>query len=50
MALKIEQPRSSIDSTASLEGMSNVRHPMLLEAVLRFKPMRAARCCLPMAR
>lgn len=37
MALKIEQPRSSIDSTASLEGMSNVRHPMLLEAVLRFQ-------------
>lgn len=37
MALKIEQPRSAIDSTASLEGMSNVRHPMLLEAALRFQ-------------
>lgn len=33
----IDQPRSSIDTTAALEGMSNVRHPLLLEAVLRFQ-------------
>ncbi len=37
LGLKIEPPKSSIDSTASLDGMSNVRHPMLLEAVLRFQ-------------
>jgi hypothetical protein len=33
----IEAPRSSIDTTTALEGMSNVRHPLLLEAVLRFQ-------------
>lgn len=33
----IEAPRSSIDTTSALEGMSNVRHPLLLEAVLRFQ-------------
>lgn len=37
LGLKLEPPRSAIDTTASLEGMSNVRHPMLLEAVLRFQ-------------
>lgn len=36
LGLKLEGPRSSIDATAALEGMSNVRHPMLLEAVLSF--------------
>lgn len=31
---KLEGPRSSIDTTAALEGMSNIRHPMLQKAVL----------------
>lgn len=37
LGLSIETPRSSIDTTTALEGMSNVRHPMLLEATLRFQ-------------
>lgn len=36
LGLKVEGPRSSIDTTAALEGMSNVRHPLLLDAVLNF--------------
>lgn len=36
LGLKIESPRSSIDTTAALEGMSNVRHPLLLDAVLNY--------------
>lgn len=36
LGLKIEDPRAAIDATAALEGMSSVRHPMLLEAVLNF--------------
>jgi hypothetical protein len=35
LGLKIEGPRSGADSTAPLEGMSTVRHPLLLEATLR---------------
>lgn len=35
LGLKIEGPRSGSDSTAPLEGMSTVRHPLLLEATLR---------------
>lgn len=37
LGLSIDPPKSSIDTTASLDGMSNVRHPALLEAVLRFQ-------------
>lgn len=36
LGLKLEGPRTSLDTTAALEGMSNVRHPMLLEALLNF--------------
>lgn len=35
LGLKIEGPRSGGDSSAPLEGMSTVRHPLLLEATLR---------------
>jgi hypothetical protein len=38
LGLKLEDPRSDAGSTsAPLEGMSTVRHPLLLEAVLRFQ-------------
>lgn len=37
LGLKMENPKSSMDSSAGLEGMSTVRHPLLLEAVLRFQ-------------
>lgn len=40
LGLRLEQPRSGVDtggSSAPLEGMSTVRHPILLEAVLRFQ-------------
>jgi hypothetical protein len=37
LALKLEKPSSSADSNGSVEGMSRVRHPMLLEAVIRFQ-------------
>lgn len=37
LGLKMENPKSSMDSSAALEGMSTVRHPLLLEAVLRFQ-------------
>lgn len=37
LGLKIENPRSGVDSSIALEGMSTVRHPLLLEAVLRFQ-------------
>lgn len=36
LGLKLKDPRSAIDTTAALEGMSNVDHPLLLEAVLNF--------------
>jgi hypothetical protein len=38
LGLKVEKPRADIGgSGAPLEGMSNVRHPLLLEACLRFQ-------------
>lgn len=37
LGLKLENPKSSLDSSTALEGMSTVRHPLLLEAVLRFQ-------------
>ena len=38
LGLKLEQPRSSAgDSSAPLEGMSVVRHPLLLEATVSFQ-------------
>lgn len=37
LGLKLESPKSSLDSSVALEGMSTVRHPLLLEAVLRFQ-------------
>src|SRR5215510_7191248 len=36
LGLKLEDPRSTADTGAGLEGISVVRHPMLLEACLRF--------------
>lgn len=36
LGLKLKDPRSSIDTTTALDGMSNVDHPLLLEAVLSF--------------
>ena len=36
LGLKLKDPRSSIDATTALDGMSNVDHPLLLEAVLNF--------------
>jgi hypothetical protein len=38
LGLKLEAPRSDLGSSAApMEGMSNVRHPLLLEATLRFQ-------------
>lgn len=38
LALKIEEPRGDLGtSSAPLEGMSTFRHPMLLEATIRFQ-------------
>ncbi|API52867.1 hypothetical protein BMW22_15690 [Rhizobium leguminosarum] len=37
LGLKLESPKSGLDSSVALEGMSTVRHPLLLEAVLRFQ-------------
>lgn len=38
LGLKLEQPRGDVGaSSAPLEGMATVRHPLLLEAVLRFQ-------------
>lgn len=37
LALKVEQPGNGSQDGAPLEGMSKVRHPLLLEAVLRFQ-------------
>lgn len=38
LGLKIEQPRSDVGgSGAPMDGMSTVRHPLLLEACLRFQ-------------
>lgn len=38
LGLKIEAPRGDLGSSAApMEGMSSVRHPLVLEAVLRFQ-------------
>lgn len=37
LGLKMEHPKSELDSSTALDGMSTVRHPLLLEAVLRFQ-------------
>lgn len=38
LGLKLEEPRGDVGtSSAPLEGMSTVRHPLLLEATLRFQ-------------
>ena len=37
LALKLEKPANNADSNSNVEGMSKVRHPMLLEAVIRFQ-------------
>lgn len=38
LGLNIDNPKApATDTSAPLEGMSNVRHPLLLEAVLRFQ-------------
>jgi hypothetical protein len=38
LGLRIEAPRSDLGSSAApMEGMSSVRHPLVLEAVLRFQ-------------
>ena len=37
LALKIEPPRSTASTGAAVEGMSVVRHPLLLEAATRFQ-------------
>lgn len=38
LGLKVEKPKTDTSTTsAPLEGMSNVQHPLLLEAVLRFQ-------------
>lgn len=38
LALKLEEPRGDIGtSSAPLEGMSTIRHPLLLEATVRFQ-------------
>ena len=37
LGLKLENPKNSTDSSTAVEGQSTVRHPLLLEAVLRFQ-------------
>lgn len=37
LGLKIEKPGVSVEGSAPVEGQSRIRHPMLLEAVLRFQ-------------
>ena len=38
LGLKLEEPRGDLGSgTSPLEGMSQIRHPMLLEATIRFQ-------------
>jgi len=37
LGLTIETPRNGTDASVALEGMSTVRNPLLLEAVLRFQ-------------
>lgn len=43
LGLKLEEPRGDVGSSAGgVEGMSTVRHPLLLEAVTRFQSNAAA--------
>lgn len=35
LGTKLEEPRSSVDSTSGVDGMSSVTNPLLLEAVLK---------------
>jgi hypothetical protein len=35
MGLKLEEPKSSVDSSSGIDGMSSVTNPLLLEAVLK---------------
>jgi len=37
LGLKLENPKSGVDASTAVEGQSTVRHPLLLEAVLRFQ-------------
>ena len=37
LGLQLEVPRSGLETSAPLEGMSTVRHPLLLEAIVRFQ-------------
>lgn len=37
LGLTIENPRSGTESSVALEGMATVRHPLLIEATLRFQ-------------
>jgi len=37
LGLQLEEPRSDVNTTAPLEGMSTIRHPALLEATIRFQ-------------
>jgi hypothetical protein len=46
LGLKVENPRADIgNSSAPLEGMSSVRHPLLAEAVLRFQSNAFGELC-----
>ena len=43
LGLKVERPKTDTSTTsAPLEGMSNVQHPLLLESVLRFQANASA--------
>ena len=37
LGLRLEEARGDVGGSAPLEGMATVRHPLLLEAVLRFQ-------------
>ena len=51
LGLKIELPNiQGASDGAPVEGMSKVRHPLLLEAVLDSRRMRAPNCSRPMGR
>ena len=46
LGLKIDSPKADVGSSAApLEGMSTVRHPLLLEAVLRFQANAFGELC-----
>ena len=45
LGLKVESPRIDVGSSAPLEGMSTVRHPMIQQALLLFQAnFRGKRC------